>query len=135
MKSIVAVSGGFDPLHVGHVRYIREASLRGDVVVILNTDSWLIRKKGFNFMPWDQRAEILRSIKGVSDVVMASDSDGTVCKSLIQLKPRFFAKGGDRTQGNTPEQYVCQNHNIEMIWNCGGGKIQSSSELVDAVRS
>lgn len=86
-------------------------------------------------MPWNERAEILRAIKGVKDVVMAIDNDGTVSKSLIKLKPQYFAKGGDRTRENTPEQLVCRDYKIDMFWNCGGGKIQSSSELVDAVRA
>lgn len=133
-RPVIAVSGGFDPIHVGHIRYIKEAALRGDVVVILNSDSWLNRKKGYAFMPWDQRAEILREIKGVKDVVMAKDDDGTVCETLKNLLPRFFAKGGDRTKDNTPEKRICKSLGIEIIWGCGGGKIASSSELVNAIR-
>lgn len=133
-QRIVAVSGGFDPIHVGHIRYIRESARWGDVVVILNSDSWLIRKKGYAFMPWEQRAEIIREIRGVRDVIMATDSDNTVCKSLRSLYPDYFAKGGDRTRANTPEQALCKELNIEILWNMGGEKATSSQELVNAIR-
>lgn len=131
----IAVSGGFDPIHVGHVRMILEASKFGEVIVIANSDSWLKRKKGYVFMPWDERSEILSAIRGVSCVIEAKDSDGTVCESLIHLKESvgldYFANGGDRKKSNTPEMSVCKTLKIEMIWNCGGEKIQSSSELVE----
>ena len=95
-KEIVCVSGGMDPIHVGHVRMILEASKFGDVVVILNSDQWLLRKKGFKFMSWEERAEILRAIRGVVDVVRVNDEDGTVCEALRRIKPDYFANGGDR---------------------------------------
>ena len=129
-KKTVAVSGGFDPIHVGHVRMIREAAEHGDVIVIANSDEWLLRKKGYVFMPWKERAEIIQSIKGVSAVFQADDDDDTVTESLLRLKPDIFANGGDRKQQNTPEMKVCDDIGIEMLWNVGGGKIQSSSELV-----
>lgn len=131
----IAISGGFDPVHIGHVRYIRNAALHGDVIVILNTDEWLVRKKGYAFMPFEERAEILMAIEGVVVVVKADDDDGTVSKTLAKIKPDYFAKGGDRTKDNTPEQQVCNELGIKIIWNCGGGKIASSSELVNAIRS
>jgi len=130
----VAVSGGFDPVHVGHVRMIRSAAKKGHVVVILNTDSWLMRKKGYVFMPFHERKEILESIKGVKLVVKAEDGDNTVCNSLASVSPTYFANGGDRTNVNTPEMSVCKKYDIEMLWNVGGGKIQSSSELVEQLR-
>lgn len=129
-KKTVAVSGGFDPIHVGHIRMIREASEHGDVIVIANSDEWLMRKKGYVFMPWKERAEIIESIKGVAAVFQADDDDDTVTESLLRLKPDIFANGGDRKTDNTPEMKVCDELGIEMIWNVGGGKIQSSSELV-----
>ncbi len=129
-KKLVAVSGGFDPIHVGHVRMIQEASLMGDVVVIANSDEWLVRKKGYSFMPFEERAEIIEALQGVVAVVKASDDDGTVCESLREIVPDIFANGGDRKEGNTPEGEVCADLNIEMVWNVGGGKIQSSSWLV-----
>ena len=130
MKKI-AVSGGFDPVHVGHIRMIQEAATHGDVVVIANSDEWLVRKKGYVFMPFDERAEILHSIKGVTEVYQAYDDDNTVCMSLRGIRLDAFANGGDRKMNNTPEMDVCKELGIEMLWNIGGGKIQSSSKLVD----
>ncbi len=128
----IMVSGGFDPIHVGHVRMIREAAQYGDVIVVANSDEWLFRKKGFNFMGFNERKEILMAIKGVIDVVSVNDDDGTVCSALIEHKPTYFANGGDRTSKNTPEKLVCEELGIEMLWNIGGQKIQSSSDLVQA---
>ncbi len=130
-ENIVAVSGGFDPVHVGHVRMIRAAATTGAVVVILNTDKWLMKKKGYVFMPFEERKEILEGIKGVRQVVSAEDDDGTVCISLEKVSPTHFANGGDRHFMNTPEMQVCKKYGIEMLWNVGGGKIQSSSTLVE----
>lgn len=128
--TIIAVSGGFDPIHVGHIRLIRNAAYKGEVIVILNSDEWLKRKKGYSFMPWDQRAEILMAIKGVYNVVPVNDEDGTVCKALRDLRPRYFANGGDRGAENTPELGVCLDYAITPLWNVGGEKAASSSELV-----
>ena len=130
-KKTVVVSGGFDPVHAGHVRMILAASDMGDVIVVANSDMWLERKKGYSFMSFDQRSEILRAFKGVVDVVQAQDDDDTVCTNLIELKPDIFANGGDRKSDNTPEVKVCELLGIEMKWNVGGGKIQSSSSLVE----
>jgi D-beta-D-heptose 7-phosphate kinase/D-beta-D-heptose 1-phosphate adenosyltransferase len=131
----VAISGGCDPIHVGHVRMIQQAAEYGDVIVILNSDEWLMRKKGFVFMAWEERAEIISAIKGVTKVVYVDDSDGTVCEALLRIKPHFFANGGDRTDINTPEKQICVDNDITMIWGIGGGKIQSSSDLVAKVRN
>ena len=127
----VAVSGGFDPMHKGHVQMIREAAEYGNVIVILNSDDWLIRKKGYKFMSFEERAYIAGSIKGVTLVSNVDDTDGTVCEALTRLKPDFFANGGDRYEDNTPEMNVCEAFGIEMLWNIGGGKVQSSSDLVN----
>jgi D-beta-D-heptose 7-phosphate kinase/D-beta-D-heptose 1-phosphate adenosyltransferase len=139
---IIAVSGGFDPIHVGHLRMIQESQkifeidwhLNGDtcrdrVCVILNSDDWLIRKKGYAFMSFEERKEL---IEGYGCRVMAvDDSDGTVVKALKELMPYAFANGGDRTSNNTPEIEFCQTNGIKLAWNIGfGGKVQSSSELV-----
>jgi len=129
-EKTVLLSGGFDPVHVGHVRMIRAASELGRVVVAVNSDDWLMRKKGYIFMPWPERTEILRAILGVAEVVAVEDDDGTVCEVLKKLQPDIFGNGGDRTNKNTPEKATCQELGIKMIWALGGKKIQSSSELV-----
>tara|TARA_R100000808_G_C2147197_1_gene155134 strand:- start:2286 stop:2786 length:501 start_codon:yes stop_codon:yes gene_type:complete len=131
-KKTIIVSGGFDPVHVGHVRMIQEAAKHGDVTVVINSDAWLLRKKGYIFMPWEQRREIIQSITGVHSVEPVDDSDGSVCEALIRLKPDIFGNGGDRTNKNTPEKAICNELGIEMLWALGGDKIQSSSTLVQS---
>jgi D-beta-D-heptose 7-phosphate kinase/D-beta-D-heptose 1-phosphate adenosyltransferase len=134
-KKIVAVSGGFDPIHIGHVRMIQDARKLGDVIVFLNTDEWLKRKKGYSFMTWDERAEILLGMKGVKEVYSAMDDDDTVCEALKFYKPDVFANGGDRKPGKVPEYQVCEDLGIDMAFSVGGDdKPQSSSWLVDKVK-
>ena len=130
----VALSGGFDPIHVGHVRMIQAAAEMGDVTVIANSDEWLMRKKGYVFMKYEERQEILNAIKGVYDVVKASDIDDTVCATLLFLRPDIFANGGDRKEGNVPEYSLCEDMGIEMKFSVGGDdKPQSSSWLIEKV--
>jgi len=129
-KKVVAISGGFDPVHVGHVRMIAAAARMGDVIIIANSDAWLMRKKGYVFMSYDERQEVLYNFKGVIDVVEAQDDDDSVCKTLERVKPDIFANGGDRKSDNVPEVALCDKLGIELRWNVGGEKIQSSSELV-----
>ena len=134
-KPTVMVSGGFDPVHAGHIRMIRHAAQYGDVIVVANSDSWLFRKKGFVFMEWERRVEILNAIKGVVLVDSVDDSDDTVCEAIRRLKPTYFANGGDRGKSNTPEQSVCEELGIELLWGIGGEeKLDSSSELARKVR-
>ena len=131
----VMVSGGFDPVHAGHIRMIRHAAQYGDVIVVANSDSWLFRKKGFVFMEWERRVEILNAIKGVVLVDSVDDSDDTVCEAIRRLKPTYFANGGDRGKSNTPEQTVCEELGIELLWGIGGEeRLDSSSELARKVR-
>ena len=131
-EKIICVSGGFDPIHIGHVRMIQDAAKLGKVIVVANSDEWLVRKKGYVFMPYQERQEILYAIKGVVDVCEANDKDDTVCESLKIIKPHIFANGGDRGNKNTPEMEVCRALGIQMIWGVGGNdKPQSSSWLVD----
>tara|TARA_R110002126_G_scaffold136583_1_gene281138 strand:+ start:620 stop:1102 length:483 start_codon:yes stop_codon:yes gene_type:complete len=133
-RKLIAVSGGFDPVHVGHVQMIEECAKIGDVLVIINSDEWLERKKGFAFMPWAEKAYIMSQFKGVVQVTNVDDTDGTVCEALRRHKPDAFANGGDRRLDNTPEMDVCDELGIEMLWNLGGSKVQSSSELVNKIR-
>ena len=131
-RPIIAVSGGFDPVHIGHIRMIKDAARYGDVMVIINSDDWLMRKKGYVFMPWEERAEIMGNIKGVKIVTQVDDSDGTVCEALRRHRPDAFANGGDRKRDNTPEMEICDSMNIQMLWSIGGKeKPQSSSWLVE----
>lgn len=128
MRSVlILLSGGFDPVHVGHVRMIHEAKKHGEVHIAVNSDDWLMRKKGFVFMPFDERCAILEEMDCKTHPV--DDSDGTVCEAIERLRPDFFGNGGDRTKDNTPEQFVCERLRIPIIYELGGGKIQSSSAL------
>jgi|TARA_Y100000310_G_scaffold53271_1_gene48868 D-beta-D-heptose 7-phosphate kinase/D-beta-D-heptose 1-phosphate adenosyltransferase len=130
-RPTVIVSGGFDPVHVGHIRMIREASKYGDVIVIANSDDWIYRNKGFNFMEFSSRHEILSSIKGVILVDSVDDSDDTVCKAIRRHKPTYFANGGNRKIDNTPEVLLCKDLGVKLLWGIGGDeKIFGTSELI-----
>jgi len=141
MSKIVAVSGGFDPIHIGHVRMIQEAAALGDeLVVILNNDNWLMSKKGFVFMPEAERKEILESIRGVARVVltkhMPDDQDRSVCEALREIHPDVFANGGDRFADNIPEAILAKELGIDLVFEIGrGGKVQSSSWLTSGMKS
>ena len=130
-KKVVCVSGGFDPIHIGHLRMMREASRHGDVVAIVNSDKWLMRKKGYIFMPFKERCEILEGLECVTRTTSVEDSDNTVCEALQRIRPDYFANGGDRKTDNTPEMDICEQIGTQMLWAIGGGKIQSSSTLVN----
>lgn len=129
VENLVCVSGGFDPLHAGHLAMFQDAARHGPLAVILNSDAWLLRKKGFVFLPWEQRAAIISDLRYVTAVVPVDDTDGTVCEALARIKPAYFANGGDRKFGNTPETDLCLKLGIDMLWNIGGEKSESSSEI------
>ena len=135
-KIVVAVSGGWDPIHPGHVRLFQEAKKLGtELVVIVNNDNWLKKKKGYVFMSENERKEVIEAIKGVDRVILSSHlvdpEDMSVCAELAKLKPDIFANGGDRTEKNIPELSVCNNMKCELVFGVGrGGKINSSSKLV-----
>ena len=137
-KKIVMVSGGFDPVHIGHVRLFNEAKKLGDeLVVVINNDNWLQLKKGYVFMPEHERKEIIEAFEAVDRVILSSHEKNTkdisISKDLRKLRPNVFAKGGDRHVGNipTPEVLVCQEIGCEIVNDVGwGGKVQSSSDLV-----
>lgn len=132
--STIMLSGGFDPLHVGHVRMIRAAAEYGAVMIALNSDDWLRAKKGYAFMTWEQRCEILSAIRGVVGVVPVDDSDGSVCQAIELVRPDAFGNGGDRIYSNTPEKKLCERLGVQLVWGLGGGKVESSSELVEKVQ-
>ncbi len=133
---VVAVSGGFDPVHIGHVRLFQEAKKLGDeLVVIINNDNWLRTKKGFAFMSSEDRKEIIEAFRYVDRVYITTHEenslDTSVCRELETIRPDIFANGGDRHHDNIPEYVLCQRLGIEMAFNVGaGGKIRSSSDLV-----
>ena len=125
----VAISGYFDPIHIGHLEYIKLARELGDyLIVIVNNDKQAVLKKGKSFMCEDDRLQIVSQIKGVDEAVMSIDEDGTVCKTLASIKPNIFANGGDRSNSEIPEFKICKENNTEVIDGLGG-KIRSSSEL------
>ena len=140
IKNVIIVSGGFDPVHKGHIRMFREAANLGHQVIIgLNSDDWLTRKKGKPFMKCDERAVILESSKFVNQVLPMNDSDDTASDIIFKVCTLYnnedfniyFANGGDRGKGNVPELDVCKGLNVVMLWGVGGGKIQSSSWLIN----
>ena len=137
MKNIILVSGGFDPIHQGHIKLIKEASKYGSVVVLLNSDEWLRKKKGKEFHNFEERRIIMESIKGVIEVIAFDDSDTTCIDGIKKAKSKYsnssikFANGGDRNQKTTPEKEYCEKNNIETIWEIGGiNKANSSSWLL-----
>ena len=128
MKKI-AVSGYFDPIHVGHIEYINNAKKLGDwLVVIVNNNNQCAIKKGKYFMDEKDRVLIVKNIKAVDEVFLSIDEDKTVCKSLKKVNPDVFANGGDRKNYEIPESKVCKENNIQIIDGLGD-KIRSSSDL------
>ena len=126
---IVAVSGYFDPIHVGHLEYLKMSKKLGDkLVVIVNNNDQCVLKKGKPFMDENDRLEIVKSLKMVDEVFLSIDKDKTVCASLEAIKPHVFANGGDRSVGEVPESEICEKYNIVMTDGLGD-KIRSSSDL------
>ena len=139
MSSLVLVSGGFDPVHSGHINLIKEASIYGEVVVLLNSDEWLRKKKGNEFLPYFEREIIMQSIKNVKAVLSFDDKDMTCIdglKKAILKYPNYnikFANGGDRNETTVPNQETifCNENNIEILWGIGGNfKANSSSQIL-----
>lgn len=135
MKIIIS-SGYFDPIHIGHIQYLRLAKKLGDHhVVILNNSKQAILKKGFEFMPFEEKKEILKELGCVDSVFESIDEDKSVCKSIEEIAKKYlghkiiFAKGGDRYAYEIPEAEICKKYGIEIAEGLGP-KIQSSSELV-----
>ena len=138
MKTLVLVTGGFDPLHSGHIAYFRAAKQLGDTLVVgVNSDAWLVRKKGRAFMPWLERMNIVKNIKDVDFVLEFNDDDGSA-KSAIKLARQtwpdhkiVFANGGDRTDANIPEMEFIDS-NLEFAFGVGGfNKANSSSWILE----
>ena len=128
-KDIVAVSGYFDPLHIGHLEYLEMASKLGNYLcVIVNNDYQCRLKKGKSFMPEQDRLKIIQSLKMVDYAMISVDQDRTVCMSLEFLKPKIFANGGDRHNQEIPEAETCRRFDIQIVDGLGN-KIRSSSSL------
>jgi len=134
MKTIVVVSGGFDPVHSGHIALIKQARLLGDMLIVgINSDEWLARKKGQAFMPWQERLCILNNLSTVDEVYTFDDEDGTACHLLHQVRAHYpterivFANGGDRTQDNIPEMAV---DGVEFAFGVGGENKANSSSWI-----
>ena len=140
-KKIIILSGGFDPVHKGHIRMFKAAKeFPATIIVGLNSDLWLTRKKGKPFMFWDERKEILEAISFIDSVYSFNDDDDTACDLIRDVVEQnkdednleiYFGNGGDRTESNSPETDYCNQNNIKTLWGIGGEKIQSSSDLIE----
>ncbi len=136
MKTIVLVTGGFDPLHSGHIAYFKAAKKLGDILVVgVNSDAWLTRKKGAPFMPYMERATIVRNIIGVDFVIDFNDSDGSAKHAIQMVRQSYpqdkiiFANGGDRTSSNIPEMDIVDD-NLEFVFGVGGEDKKNSSSWI-----
>ena len=136
MNRLVLVTGGFDPLHSGHIKYFKEAKLLGDRLIVgLNSDEWLERKKGKAFMPWNERLCIVNNLQMVDEVFTFMDDDDSAINFIKQVKAHYpndkiiFANGGDRTSENIPEMAV---EGVEFVFGVGGeNKANSSSWILE----
>lgn len=139
MKTYYIVSGGFDPVHEGHIEMIKDAAGVSDgVIVLVNSDEWLCRKKGKNFHTMKTRKTIMENIKGVVDVIEFDDSDNSASNGLIKARNKYkndklvFANGGDRKKDNIPECPTCEKYGIDMAFGVGGDyKANSSSTILN----
>jgi D-beta-D-heptose 7-phosphate kinase/D-beta-D-heptose 1-phosphate adenosyltransferase len=134
---IVLITGGFDPLHSGHIAYFKAAKTLGDMLIVgLNSDDWLVRKKGAAFMPWNERLCIINNLSMVDEVYTFDDDDGSAKHFIQQARAHYpdaeliFANGGDRTKDNIPEMDVIDS-NLTFVFGVGGeNKMNSSSWIL-----
>jgi cytidyltransferase-like protein len=142
---VVVISGFFNPIHCGHIDYIRAAASLGDkLVVIVNNDKQVRLKGTVPFMSEEDRLKIVSNIKGVDSAVISVDKDGTVCQSVREeyykhyndyfFTSMVFANGGDRKEGGIPESVLEEEIGVSMIYNVGGEKTESSSDLISRVK-
>ncbi|SVE49870.1 uncharacterized protein METZ01_LOCUS502724 [marine metagenome] len=129
-KTIVAISGYFDPIHVGHLEYIKMAKKLGNkLIIIVNNDKQAVLKKGKSFMNENDRMEIVAAMQYVDEVFLSIDEDTSVCKSLEAIQPDIFGNGGDQIKGSITEEEICKKNNIKIVDGLGH-KIRSSSEII-----
>jgi cytidyltransferase-like protein len=136
MKTIILITGGFDPIHSGHIAYFKSARALGDMLIVgINSDSWLHRKKGRAFMPLSERQTIIENIAGVDKVITFNDSDNSAIAAINKVRDEFpedkiiFANGGDRTANNIPEMKVVDS-NLEFVFGVGGEDKKNSSSWI-----
>lgn len=136
MDKIVVITGGFDPIHSGHIEYINAAKNLGSILIVgVNSDEWLVRKKGQSFMPFEDRVSIIGALNGVDFAIPFNDRDGTAKDAIAWARKVYpnntivFANGGDRTESNIPEMDFLDN-NLEFAFGIGGDKKNSSSHLL-----
>ena len=136
MRTIVIATGGFDPIHSGHINYLSEAKSLGDLLCVgVNSDAWLTRKKGKYFLPWNERAAIVEHLKPVDRVMDFDDYDGSARDAIRQVRKLYpedkimFVNGGDRTSENIPEMSI-EDPNLEFVFGVGGDYKQNSSSWI-----
>ncbi len=135
----VLVNGGFDPIHIGHVRYLQEAKNLGDkLIVLLNNDNWLKAKKGAIFMSEKERQEIISGINGVDKVIISSHKknikDISICEDIKKIKPDIFAVGGSKSNRDTREIKLCKSLGIKVAFNLGKGKIKNPKDFIKEIK-
>lgn len=136
VNKVVLVTGGFDPLHSGHIAYFKAARALGNMLIVgVNSDAWLERKKGRAFMPGTERIEIIQNLKMVDGCILFNDNDNTAIEAIRNVKQLYpnsqiiFANGGDRTKENIPEM---SEQDVEFVFGVGGeNKMNSSSWILD----
>ena len=137
-KKVALVTGGFDPIHKGHIKYFKDSKKYADILIVgLNSEEWLKRKKGYSFMSWDERAAIIKNLEMVDDVINFNDDDESACDAieicLCKYDEVIFINGGDREKKNTPELSRYKNHrSVKFEFGVGGhNKINSSSRIIE----
>lgn len=136
MPRLVLITGGFDPVHSGHIEYMNQAKELGDYLFVgLNSDDWLTRKKGKPFMPWIERHIIVSNFRAVDDVFAFDDNDDSACDAIRKIREEnpdhtiIFANGGDRNQENIPEM-KCGIDDVEFVFGVGGENKKNSSSWI-----